>query len=138
MSYTNTFIQVAGDCPVTQSEIPVAKGDKKPIHIIQYELLMQAPYQYTHEELTFAVYVRHKAIPPEEVATCRQELWNALFQKGHPCMRASMLTKRYGWGAHYDQQGKIALYAMESAEYQRFVQAPEGTTVLMAMRSKRA
>ena len=137
MSYTSTFIQVSADCPVTQSEIPVAKGDKKPMHVIQYELLAQAPYRYNHEELTFEVYVRHKAIPPERVAARRQELWDNLFQKGHPCMRASALTKRYGWGAHYDQRGKIALYAMESDEYQRFVRPPEGTKLLTAMRNKK-
>jgi hypothetical protein len=82
--------------------------------------------------------VRHKAIPPEEVAAHRQELWAELFQKGHPCMRASALTKRYGWGAHYNQHGKIALYPMESEEYQQFVQAPTGIKVLGAMRTKRA
>jgi hypothetical protein len=84
------------------------------------------------------VYVRHKTIPPERVAARRQELWDNLFQKGHPCMRASALTKRYGWGSHYDQQGKIALYSMESDEYQRFVRAPEGTKLLTAMRNKKA
>ena len=107
------------------------------MHVIQYELLMQAPYRYNHQELTFEVYVRHKAIPPEEVAARHQELWDTLFQKGHPCMRASALTKRYGWGAHYDQHGKIALYAMESDEYQRFIRASEGTKLLKAMRNQK-
>jgi len=129
---------VSADCPITQSEIPVVKGDKKPMHVIQYELLTQAPYRYNHQELTFEVYVRHKAIPPEEVAAHRQELWANLFQKGHPCMCASALTKRYGWGAHYDQQGKIALYVMESDEYQHFIRASEVTKLLKAMRNKRA
>jgi len=138
MSYINTFIQVSPDCPVMQSEIPVAKGDKKSMHVIQYELLTEAPYRYNHEELTFEVYVRHKVIPLEEVAAHRQELWDNLFQKGHPRMRASALAKRYGWGAHYDQQGKIALYAMESDEYQRFIQASEEVNLLAAMRNKKA
>jgi hypothetical protein len=138
MSYTNTFVKVSADCPVTQSEVPVPRGDKKPMHVIQYELLVERPYHYNHEELIFEVYVRHKAIPPEKAAAHRRELWAELFQKGHPCMRASALTKRYGWGAHYDQHGKIAIYPMESVAYQQFVQAPEGIKLLGAMRNKRA
>lgn len=137
MSYTNTFIQVADDCPVSQSEIPVTRGDRPPQHVIQYELLTQAPYRYNHEELVFEVYVRHKGISPKEVAARRPALWDALFQKGHPCMRASALTKRYGWGAHYNERGKIAIYPMESEEYRQFAQAPEGTKVLKAMRNKK-
>ncbi|MEZ4866139.1 MAG: DUF6157 family protein [Caldilineaceae bacterium] len=137
MRYIDTFIQVASDCPVTRSVIPVAKGEKKPLHLIQYELLTAQPYAYNHEELTFAVYVCHKAIPAAEVAARRDELWAELFQKGHPCMRASMLTKRYGWGAHYNAEGKIALYPMESPEYQHFVENDTETKVLFAMRNKR-
>jgi hypothetical protein len=53
MSYTDTFIKVADDCPVTQSEVPVSRNDKKPMHVIQYELLTERPYHYNHQELTF-------------------------------------------------------------------------------------
>jgi len=138
MSYTDTFIQVAADCPVTRSVVPVAKGEGKPIHVIQYELLAAHPYQYNHEELLFEVHVRHKAIPQAELDAQRAELWHALFQKNHPCLRASLLPKKYGWGAHYDQAGKIAIYAMESAEYQSFSQpAGDMPKQLMAMRNKR-
>jgi hypothetical protein len=51
-------------------------------------------------------------------------------------MRASPLTKQYGWGAHYDEAGRIALYAVQSEEYRRF---SRDTTVrkFSAMRSKR-
>jgi hypothetical protein len=43
------------------------------------------------------------------------------FSKGQPCFRASPLTKTYGWGIHSDHQGKVALYGMESTEYQKFL-----------------
>jgi hypothetical protein len=136
MSYTDTFIQVAEDCPVTTSEIPVPRGKTRPIHLIQYELLTRQPYHYDHEELVFAVHVRRQGIPEAEVQAHKDELWNELFQKGHPCLRASSLTKRYGWGAHYNENGKIALYGMESDEYQKFV-ADDTIKLLKAMRNKR-
>jgi hypothetical protein len=52
-------------------------------------------------------------------------------------MRASPLTKKYGWGAHYDVQGKIALYSVESKEYQRIIN-DASIKKFSAMRSKRA
>ena len=139
MTYTNTFIRVSEDCPVSDGVIPIAKGKRTPIHVFQYELLSQNPYTYNHQELIFEVHVRRTGIPPDERHNRKTEIWDNLFQKGHPCLRASALTKRYGWGAHYDENGCIALYAMESEQYKQFIQAAEAGTIklLTALRSKR-
>jgi hypothetical protein len=51
-------------------------------------------------------------------------------------MRASPLTKNTD-GAHYDKNEKIAIYAVESDEYQRFVN-DKRIKKYFAMRSKRA
>ncbi|WP_026462168.1 DUF6157 family protein [Adhaeribacter aquaticus] len=136
MSYTDTLIKVAADCPVNKSEIPVAKMKTKPIHVFQYELLLEKPYAYNHEELVYQVYVRQKEIPVEVLARDSEKIKQELFSKGHPCMRASSLTKRYGWGAHYNEEGKIAIYPMESEEYKKLV-GTEGIKVIPAMKSKR-
>lgn len=139
MNYIQTFIQVAPDSPVDHSVVPVAKGATKPVHLLQYELLSQNPYTYTQEDLLFEVYVRHKGIPEEELQARRAELRAEFFQKEHACLRASMLPKKYGWGLHFDEEGKIALVAMESEEYQKFVEAGgENLKLLTAFRSKRA
>lgn len=137
MSYINTFIKVSPDCPVTSSVVPQYKTSNKPIHVIQYELLTGQPYQYTHEQLLFEVHIRHKNIPAEELALHRQQIWDALFSKSHACLRASALPKRYGWGVHYDAEGKIAIYGMETPEYERFVQSGQEITLLNGMRSRR-
>ncbi|WP_340084398.1 DUF6157 family protein [Siminovitchia sp. FSL H7-0308] len=44
--------------------------------------------------------------------------------------------KKYGWGIHYDEQGKIALYGVNSEAYNRFLDL-ENITLLKGMRSKR-
>lgn len=138
MAYTHTFVQVSKDCPVSRAVVPVARGQRTPIHLIQYDLLSQDPYTYTHQELIFEVHVRRKGIEPSERQARRAEIWQALFKKGHPCLRTSALTKRYGWGAHYNEEGKIALYAVESEPYQHFTQANDGSTKLLtAFRNKR-
>ncbi len=39
------------------------------------------------------------------------------FSVGRPCLRASDLGKKYGWGIHSDDEGSIALYAVDSPHY---------------------
>jgi hypothetical protein len=43
------------------------------------------------------------------------------FSKGQPCFRTSPLTRTYGFGIHSDNNGKIALYGMETEEYQKIL-----------------
>lgn len=138
MSYHETFIQVAPDCPVTSAIVPVAKGAIKSVPVLEYELLSEAPYKYTQEELFFEVHVRRKAIPAREAEARREELWSELFGKPYACLRASALPKKYGWGFHFNKAGQVALVAMESDEYKTFAGARGGVKVLTAMRSKRA
>ncbi|WP_374043756.1 DUF6157 family protein [uncultured Paenibacillus sp.] len=59
-----------------------------------------------------------------------------MFSKTLPCPRASALPKRYGRGIRYDEQGRIAIYGMDSPEYQRYA-ASTDLQLLNAMRSSR-
>lgn len=136
MSYINTFIKVADDCPVDKSEIPVAKKDRKPLHLIQYELLKDNPYTLDHEGLIYESFVQQKEIPADTLKEESEKIKAELFSKGHPCLRPSALTKRYGFGAHYDDKGKIAIYPVESKEYKAFM-ADEAVKIIPAMRTKR-
>jgi len=136
VGYIDTLIKVAADCPVSKSEIPVARNKTKPAHLLQYELLIQKPYAYSHEELIYQVHVLQKEIPESMLETESENIKAELFSKGHPCMRASSLTKRYGWGAHYNQDGKIAIYPMESAAYQTLIDSGK-VKIVPAMKSKR-
>lgn len=137
MNPVNQFIEIAPDCPAKVAIVPRDKGGRRSIAAIEYELLSGKPYGYTLEELKFATHVRHKQIPPAEVKAHRRRLWDEYFAKPCACMRASPLTKQYGWGAHYDERGKIAIYPVESREYQRLVN-DKSVKKFFAMRSKRA
>ncbi len=73
-------------------------------------------------------------------------IWKAFdqtfFSKGQPCLRASDLGKKYGWGIHSDGEGRVALFAVGSPEYRQLEQgravAGGGTVkVVTAMRSSR-
>jgi hypothetical protein len=138
MSYYETFIQVAPDCPVSSVVVPVAKGAVKSVPVLEHELLSEAPYKYTQEELLFEVHIRRSGISARELKARREEIWSELFAKPHACLRASALAKKYGWGFHFDKAGKVALVALGSADYQKFSAGKDGLKVLVAMRSKRA
>ncbi|WP_438447611.1 DUF6157 family protein [Gorillibacterium sp. sgz5001074] len=136
----NSFVLVSPDCPVEHSVEPVVKKDAKPsVHALQYELLSSKPYRYTLDDLIYEVHIRHKEIPAELVEAEGERIREELLSKSHPCMRASMLPKKYGWGVHYDEEGKLALVAMESPEYQTFAEGKDGGGVKVepAMRNKR-
>lgn len=137
MEITNTFVQIAPDSTTTKAIVPPMRGEAKPVHLWQYELLTAHPYKFTHEDLVYEVHIRHKGLEAEAAqhgAAIRKEL----FQKPHACLRASALPKKYGWGVHYDKAGRIALYGVGTKEYRQFVESKRGEVKLVfAMRSKR-
>ncbi len=130
-NYFNTFIEVAEDCPAAQGEIPPVRGNKKSVANLQFEMLHENPYKFTSDDVLFAVFATRKGIPKEAWQKERE----IFFSKGQPCFRAAPLTKRYGWGIHSNEAGKIAMFGAESDEYRRFV-TDESLTKKKAMRSK--
>lgn len=132
-NYTNTFIEVAVDCPVTLAEIPPLKGESKTIARLQFEMIYDNPYKFTSDEVIFKCYALKNEISRSEWESANIEY----FSKGQACMRASALTKRYGFGVHFDEEGKMAIYPLESEEYQKFA-SDQNVSHLKAMRSKKA
>ncbi|MEJ8545376.1 DUF6157 family protein [Brevibacillus borstelensis] len=138
-NYYNTFIAVAPDCPATTGIIPPDKKTGKSKHSIEFELISQAPYCYTQEELLYEVHIRHKNIPEAELAERGAEIRAEFFSKPKACMRASALPKKFGWGIHFNDMGKMALIPVDSPEYKEYAQGANGKLqVLAAMRNQRA
>ena len=137
MNYYDAFIKLAPDSTATHSAIPPARGETKTIPAIEYELLAAKPYFYTQEELQFAVHVEREEITPAQLKSKRQQLWAEFFGKPRACLRCSSLPKKYGWGLHFDKEGRIALVAVESAAYKKF-NGSKSLKVVPAMNSKRA
>lgn len=131
-NYHNTLIQVAEDCPATQAEIPPIKAGEKSVANLQFDLLIDHPYQYTSDDVVFHCYAVKQELGTHELEAARE----AFFSKGQPCLRASPLTKRYGWVVHSDAEGRVALYGMETKESEALA-ADGQTKVVRAMRSKR-
>ena len=133
MTIANTFITVADDSPATMGTVPPQKGEERTVARLHYDLLSEHPYEFDLDSFNFEVYCLKNHIGPEHRdAHCAE-----FFSKGHPCMRASPLTKSYGFGAHYNGNGKIAIYPVDSIAYGKFLNDPD-IKVEKAMRTKRA
>ena len=131
-NYFNTFIEVADDTRVSAAQIPTLRNGNKTVGCLQFEMLSKNPYKYTSDDILFRVYAERNDLMETEFETARAQF----FSKGQACFRASPLTKQFGWGVHFDQNGKIALYGMESKEYGQFVHDPKINKV-KAMRSSK-
>jgi hypothetical protein len=137
LTYFQTFVQVATDCPVKAGKVPTPKNGKKSIAVLEYELISAHPYGYTQDEVQFQVHLRHKNVPAAEIQSRREQLRAEFLAKPHACLRASPLAKTYGWGFHFDEQGRVAIYPVESSEYAELAKRADLAQVF-AMRSKRA
>ncbi|ALN15593.1 MAG: DUF6157 family protein [Acidipropionibacterium acidipropionici] len=130
-NYRMTFIQVAEDCPVDAAQQPPV-GAKGP-SVAAYSLINEHPYELTSDDVLFEVNAIRKEIAERDRAAARE----AFFAKSQACLRSSPLTKRYGWGIHHDAEGRVALVALGSEEYERLASDPD-VKQLRAMRSRRA
>jgi len=123
-NYFDTFIEVAEDCPVGSAEKPPIKEPRTATQI-EYEMLIDSPYQYTSDDVLYESNGRRRGISRED-----------FFARPQPCFRASALGKKYGWGVHSDKDGRLAIYGVESEEYQRLA-SDTGIRHLKAMRSSK-
>ena len=131
-NYTDAFVAVEDDTTAKEGEMPPVKEGKLTAANIQFDMLLDNPYKYTSDDVLFHVYAVKNELKKNELAAARKEF----FSKGQACMRASPLTKRYGWGVHSDDKGRIAIYGMETPEYKKLVK-DKNLLVMKAMKSKR-
>jgi len=129
----NTFVTIAPDSTAVRAGFRPAT--RPTLHEIQHRLLTERPYHYTHETLCVAVRLVREGRADAD-ADERAALQAEMFRKGQPCLRASALTKSYGYGAHYDPEGRIALYPVDSDEYRDFAADPSIQNT-PAMRSRK-
>ena len=111
--YFNAFIEVAEDCRAAMGVEPPERAGPKTVARMQYEMIAQNPYKYTSDDVLFMVHAARGGVPEARMDAERQRF----FSKGQACMRASDLTRRYGWGVHFDDKARMALYAVGSPEY---------------------
>ncbi len=129
-NYFSTLIEVAEDCKCAAGTPPPESLEKPTLAAMQFQKLAGEPYQQTSDALLFTIWAERAGIAAGEKAAARE----AFFSKGQPCMRTSPLAKKWGWGIHFDGDGKMALLGCETEAYRRLQE--NGTVVkIKAMRS---
>jgi Family of unknown function (DUF6157) len=131
-NYTNTLIQIADDCPTEIGEIPPVKGASKTVANMQFDMINKHPYKYTSDEVLFTIFAQRNDISKSEMKQAKE----IFFSKGQACLRASPLTKRYGWGIHHNSEGKIALLGSDTKEYKKLSE-DKNTKIVKAMKSSK-
>jgi hypothetical protein len=131
-NYEQAFIVIADDSAAERGTMPPAKQDNPSIAARTWRMIAGHPYEYTSDDVIFTVWADRRGIPESERPAARAEF----FSKGQACLRASDLGKKYGWGIHHDERGRVAIYGVESPEYAAFVDDPAVKKV-KAMRSSR-
>ncbi len=134
--YRAVFIAIAADCPVDAAEVPPARAGGPTVAGLHHALAAGAPYAWTHDEVIFRTHLLRSGLDPAAHPVDGQE-WRRFFAKGQPCLRASPLAKRYGWGFHVDEGGRVAAIPAGSPAYAAHAADPE-LRQLKAMRSARA
>ena len=128
----NILITPAEDCPAKAAEIPPA-GVKKPTRAaLEHACLTGAPYALDHKRFSYRMHVEMADVAGKDALD-----FDEFHAKGQPCMRASPLTKRYGWAAHYDADGRLALVDPGSQAFAGLA-VDKSLPQKPAMRTKRA
>lgn len=128
-NYFNTLIKVSPDSKATIAVVP-EYSEKPTLARRIYEQVYESPYRYTSDEVLIKVMAEQRELSYEDAA-------NLFYSKGQACLRSSLLVKKYGWGIHFDCDGKMALAAIGQPEYNRWI-ADENCKKVDGMRSKRA
>jgi hypothetical protein len=109
-NYNNTFIAVAESCKKVIGTIPPQKIPPT-VAQLTYDTIIENPYKYTSDEILLNI--------------SRQRNGDVTLQeynrKSQACLRCSPLSQTYGWGFHFDDDWKVAIYGMESQEYHRLL-----------------
>ena len=110
-NYRATLVTASPDSPVSVRTIPENPGS---VAGAQHTLLAGQPYAMTSDDLLHAAHLARGGDKDRA----------SFFAKPQACLRASPLVKQFGWGIHHDGAGRVALVAMESADYARLVADP--------------
>lgn len=126
-NYINAFITTASDYKFDHAK-PAKEGT---IGALQLDLLKNAPYQMTSDDLLFEVFAIRNNIKNNDLSAREN-----FFAKPQACLRASPIVKTLGYGVHHNENAKIAVFPIESADYKRLLN-DDNIKKYSGMRSKR-
>lgn len=117
VDYVNAFIAVAPDSGATKGTPPPVNVERPSIAWRTYQMIAAHPYELTSGDVIFTVFADRGKIPAPERPAARLEF----YARSQACLRASDLGRRYGWGIHADDRGRVTLFGVQTPEYAEFI-----------------
>jgi len=132
-----SLITVAEDCPARAGVVPSGWRGALTVAQVQHDLLARDPFRFTEDDVLFESWLRRQEFPdgPPDAAHVRT-LREVFLAKQRPCLRASPLPMRFGWGLAFDGEGRVALCAVDSPDYRELTAPDSGVRLLKSFRSR--
>ena len=131
------IVLVAEDCPAQHAETPGPGRSGQSVAQDQYDLLAAEPFRWTEGDVLFESWWRRQDAAATASDADRERARADYLARPRPCLRASPLPMRYGWGLVFDDRDRVALCAVESAEYRSLAAGEGGVEVQKSFRRTR-
>jgi hypothetical protein len=131
------IVLVAEDCAVRAATPPPPRGSGPTTAQVQYELLRAEPFRWTEDDVLFESWWRRQDAAASASEAEREHARAEYLARPRPCLRASPLPMRYGWGLVFDERDRVALCAVESADYRALAAGEGGVEVQKSFRRTR-
>jgi hypothetical protein len=131
------IVLVAEDSP-TRLAMPPSGGRSGPtVAQVQYEMLTAEPFRWTEDDVLFESWWRRQDAAGTASHAEKERARAEYLARPRPCLRASPLPQRYGWGLVFDDHERVALCPVESQEYQSLAAGEGGVEVQKSFRRTR-
>ena len=131
------IVLVAEDS-AAQAATPPPPGRAGPsVAQVQYQLLLAEPFRWTENDVLFESWWRRQDAAESASATEKEQARAEYLARPRPCLRASPLPMRYGWGLVFDDGDRVALCPVESPEYRALAAGAGDVEVQKSFRSRR-
>jgi hypothetical protein len=118
MTEVRRIVLVADDCPASSGTVPRGGRSAPTVAEIQYQMIGSAPFAWTQDDVLFESWWRRQEFPGGDPGQEAKDRARAEFlARPRPCLRASPLPMRYGWGLVFDEHDRVALCPVESERY---------------------
>ncbi len=131
------IVLVAEDCAAGAAVPPSAGRSGPTVAQVQYELLSAEPFRWTEDDVLFESWWRRQDAAASASDDEKEQARAEYLARPRPCLRASPLPMRYGWGLVFDEGDRVALCPVESPEYRALATGEGGVEVQKSFRRTR-
>ena len=103
------IVLVAEDSPASAATPPPGGRSGPTVAQVQYEMLTAEPFRWTEDDVLFESWWRRQDAAATASDAEKERARAEYLARPRPCLRASPLPQRYGWGLVFDEHERVAL-----------------------------